>query len=161
MADVDTWKEEVVKMLTISGGVDWTRSERARLGDDLVAALPDIARQAGKRIANQPELWCKGEYHRAYDEQPRDWRTGRFIPRAMVKRTQSCALGHVEDLLFEQFGNRALRAASGTWGILNDASLSAVGVTIPEVNDYPETTPQTIADHMFAVADELEFGHGS
>lgn len=117
--------------------------------------LPDVVRRAAKLIANQPELWCRRHYHRPWGEQPRDWRTGRWITRG--ERSQVCALGAIDDVLTAEHGKPGTRYGARASFLANEASNELIGVNIVEFNDRLTSTPVSVADHLMAVADHLEF----
>lgn len=104
---------------------------------EVIDFLPEACRLAGKTIANQPELWCQLTWHRHHHG---------------VR--QGCALGQIEDVLVTRFGQ-----PGATWpNKVDKASRAVGGQNIAAVNDADGATPQTVADHLFAVADQLEFG---
>lgn len=132
---------------------------------EITEAVPDIVRHAAKAIANQPELWCQGAIHR-YDN-------GVIFDEEDAHRsriTQSCAMGHIENEVYRagilekppaEDNGVNLLANDAVWRVICDpiqaASQEIAGKTVAAFNDHETATPETVADHLMAVADTIEF----
>lgn len=129
--------------------------EFVALSDEKHDAVPDQIRRAAKAIANQPQLWCRGTLHMWVDENGR-----RVLQDQATDSTvqQSCALGHIERVLIDDYGAiDGHLVFDAVRNPINAASLEVHGSGLASLNDAADATPASVADAMCEVADKLDF----